>query len=102
MNARHCQPRQAASLCFSGVLLRRLVALTVIFLLCHIVETPSWANARGVELTTTLRWGGNAEGGVPFIFYAPNDRTKLLGFEAEIAQALAQQMELKARFVQNV
>ena len=49
-----------------------------------------------------LRWGGNSEGGVPFILYDPMDQSKLIGFETEIAEALAQEMGLKPQFVQNV
>ncbi len=49
-----------------------------------------------------LRWGGNSEGGVPFILYDPADQTKLTGFETEIAEALAAEMGLEAEFVQNV
>ena len=49
-----------------------------------------------------LRWGGNSEGGVPFILYDPSDPTKLTGFETEIAEALAAELGLKAQFVQNV
>ena len=49
-----------------------------------------------------LRWGGNSEGGVPFIFYDPADPERLTGFETEIAEALTKAMGLKPRFVQNV
>ena len=49
-----------------------------------------------------LRWGGNSEGGVPFILYDPEDQSKLTGFETEIAEALAAELGLKAEFVQNV
>ncbi len=49
-----------------------------------------------------LRWGGNSEGGVPFILYDPSDPSKLTGFETEIAEALAAEMGLEAQFVQNV
>ncbi|MGP1412925.1 ABC transporter substrate-binding protein/permease [Pyramidobacter piscolens] len=49
-----------------------------------------------------LRWGGNSEGGVPFILYDPSEPEKLTGFETEIAAALAAKMGLKPQFVQNV
>ncbi len=58
--------------------------------------------ASGFMPDKILRWGGNSEGGVPFILYDPADSTRLIGFEAEIADALAKELGLKAEFVQNV
>ena len=48
-----------------------------------------------------LRWGGNSVGGVPFILYDPADQTRLIGFETEIAEALAKEMGLEPKFTQN-
>ncbi len=31
-----------------------------------------------------LRWGGNSEGGAPFIFYDPADPERLTGIETEV------------------
>ena len=40
-----------------------------------------------------LRWGGDAEGGSPFVEADPNDPTRVVGFEVEIAGMLAQGLE---------
>lgn len=47
---------------------------------------------------TPLRWGGDKNGGGPFIY---EDDGKLVGFEVELAEYLAGELGRKARFVQN-
>jgi polar amino acid transport system substrate-binding protein len=69
------------------------VFLTLLFASCAFAEFMP---------KEVLRWGGNSEGGVPFILYDPSDPTKLTGFETEIAEALAAELGLKPQFVQNV
>jgi polar amino acid transport system permease protein/polar amino acid transport system substrate-binding protein len=49
----------------------------------------------------TLRWGGDIQGGEPYAFQDPQDSTKLLGFEVEIAAVLARRLGVRAEFVQN-
>ena len=48
-----------------------------------------------------LRWGGDAEGGAPFVFADPRDATKVVGFEADIAALLAGALGRSPRFVQS-
>jgi len=52
------------------------------------------------EPSETLRWGGDAEGGAPFVEADPNDPTRLVGFEVEIAQLLSNGLGRTPRFVQ--
>ena len=47
-----------------------------------------------------LRWGGDAEGGAPFVEADPNDPSKLRGFDVEIAAELGRRMGRAPRFVQ--
>jgi polar amino acid transport system substrate-binding protein len=49
----------------------------------------------------TLRWGGDMQGGEPFVFQRPQHGAGLVGFEVEIADALARRLGLRAEFVQN-
>ncbi len=49
----------------------------------------------------TLTWGGDAEGGAPYVFQDPNHPERLIGFEVDIARALAARLHCKQRFVQN-
>ncbi|MER3417010.1 MAG: amino acid ABC transporter permease [Gemmataceae bacterium] len=53
-----------------------------------------------------LRWGGDAEGGAPYQLRDPQDPARVIGFEVELADALAQtvsrqwDLPLRAEFVQ--
>jgi polar amino acid transport system substrate-binding protein len=47
-----------------------------------------------------LRWGGDAEGGAPFVEADPNDPSKMLGFDVEIAEHIASALGRPAQFVQ--
>jgi polar amino acid transport system substrate-binding protein len=48
----------------------------------------------------TLRWGGDAEGGAPFVEADPADPGEVRGFDVEIAGALARGLGRTPRFVQ--
>ena len=48
----------------------------------------------------TLRWGGDAEGGSPFVEADPRDPSKLTGFDVEIAELLATELGRRPEFVQ--
>jgi polar amino acid transport system substrate-binding protein len=48
----------------------------------------------------TLRWGGDAEGGAPFVEADPRDPSKLVGFDVEIAELIAQKLGRTPQFVQ--
>jgi len=49
----------------------------------------------------TLIWGGDQEGGGPYIFPDPKDPQHLIGFEVELADMLAAQLGVKAKFYQG-
>jgi len=48
-----------------------------------------------------LRWGGDSEGGAPFVFQDPKDPRQTIGFEVDLADALARRLGRRAVFVQN-
>jgi polar amino acid transport system substrate-binding protein len=48
-----------------------------------------------------LVWGGDLQGGEPYVFEDPHDPTKIVGFEVDIAAAIARELGLRgARFFQ--
>ena len=53
--------------------------------------------ASGQELV----WAADAEGGAPYTFPDPRNPAHIIGFEVDLADALAARMGRKARFVQN-
>jgi polar amino acid transport system substrate-binding protein len=48
----------------------------------------------------TLRWGGDAEGGAPFVEADPRDPSKLVGFDVEIAELIARKLGRTPQFLQ--
>ena len=48
----------------------------------------------------TLRWGGDAEGGAPFVEADPRDPSKLVGFDVEIAELVARKLGRTPQFLQ--
>jgi polar amino acid transport system substrate-binding protein len=47
-----------------------------------------------------LRWGGDAEGGAPFVEADPNDPSHVRGFDVEVAEEIAKGLGRRAQFVQ--
>ena len=47
-----------------------------------------------------FRWGGDREGGGPFIYSPDDEPTKMIGFEVDLAAALAERMQRNPEFVQ--
>jgi polar amino acid transport system substrate-binding protein len=64
--------------------------------------TGGLALARGEPSPTpaVLRWGGDAEGGAPFVEADPNDPAKVRGFDVEVAEAIARGLGREPVFVQ--
>lgn len=51
--------------------------------------------------SSTLRWGGDAEGGAPFVEADPVDPSKVRGFDVEIASMIAHGLGREPVFVQT-
>ncbi|MBI1917792.1 MAG: ABC transporter permease subunit [Planctomycetes bacterium] len=48
-----------------------------------------------------LVWGGDQEGGGPYIYPRPDDPNRVVGFEVELMELLAQRLGLRSRFQQG-
>ena len=48
------------------------------------------ARAVSAQPSPELRWGGDAEGGAPFVEADPSDPSRVVGFDVEIARMLAE------------
>ncbi|MBI4265452.1 MAG: ABC transporter permease subunit [Acidobacteria bacterium] len=68
-----------------------ILAATAIVL----VASPTFAQS-----SMELRWGGDAEGGAPFVEADPADPMRVVGFEVDVAQLLADGLGRVPRFVQ--
>lgn len=60
---------------------------------CRAPSTDGAANA-------PLRWGGDAEGGAPFVEADPADPSRVRGFDVEIAEMIARGLGREPQFVQ--
>jgi polar amino acid transport system substrate-binding protein len=56
--------------------------------------------ARAPPTPPPLRWGGDAEGGAPFVEADPANPAKVRGFDVEIAQMIGRALDRKPVFVQ--
>lgn len=63
-------------------------------------EPPTDALTR-IRAAGELRWGADAQGGAPYVFQDPMDPNHLIGFEVDLATALAAELGVKARPVQG-
>ena len=96
---------------------RRLLVVHLLsfFLLLATLVAPRRARAEGGEPAREahpdtlayirahgeLRWGADSQGGAPYVFQDPMDPTHLVGFEVDLAEALAKKLGARARPVQG-
>src|SRR5258708_27763612 len=81
---------------------RRATSLVFVFLLasgrCPVLAADTLA---AIQQRGELLWGADAEGGAPYVFPDPEKPEKLIGFEHDLAEALAAKLGVTARMVQN-
>jgi polar amino acid transport system substrate-binding protein len=79
-----------------------IISLVCLFLLGGALPAPGAADHLTViRQRGTLAWGADAEGGAPYVYPDPQRPEQLIGFEREVADALAAQLGVKAVMVQN-
>jgi polar amino acid transport system substrate-binding protein len=67
-----------------------------------LIAVPAHADALAdVRARGELTWGGDLQGGAPYVFEDAKSPGGIRGFEVDIARALARRLGVKARFVQN-
>ncbi len=78
--------------------------LAALWIACAAMATACAARADGLSTVRErgeLVWGGDLQGGEPYVFEDPRDPTKIVGFEVDIAAAIARELGLRgARFFQ--
>lgn len=57
-------------------------------------------SATSQPIKKIFRWGGDAEGGAPFVEADPKDPTKVRGFDVEISEMMARGLGREPKFVQ--
>lgn len=106
-----------------GTLLRLalslLIFVTIYGFLAVLTEGPTDASVTEVEVEETteddeeieveivekregiLRWGGDSEGGFPYMFPNPDNHSEIIGFEVDIVNAIAEFLGLQPVYVNN-
>ncbi len=89
---------------------RRVLAVALVLGLVAVVRGATAASNETAEATDALariraagelRWGADAQGGAPYVFQDPMDPNHLIGFEVDLATALAAELGVRARPVQG-
>lgn len=77
-------------------------------LLLVLLCLPTWScgqhelsGLERVRRSGVLRWGGDLQGGEPYVFEDPAHPGGITGFEVDIANAVARELGVRARFVQQ-
>src|SRR5436309_5926059 len=77
------------------------LVLPVLLLACQASPTFAGDHLQEVKGRGVLLWGADAEGGAPYVYPDPQKPERLIGFECELADALAAKLAVKAKMVQN-
>ena len=82
----------------------RLAALALLLALLVLGCSPKRQEGKGLDrirAAGVLRWGGDVQGGEPYVYDDPQKPGSLIGFEVELAAALARELGVRSEFVQN-
>jgi polar amino acid transport system substrate-binding protein len=77
------------------------VGVWLAFVATGLSTTTARADLADVERSRELRWGGDLQGGEPYVFEDEQQPGVLKGFEVEIAEALARELGVRPKFMQN-
>ena len=78
----------------------RVWAVFCFVLLCS-VEAVAHADWASVRAKGEFGWGADLQGGEPYVYESPTQPGVIIGFEVEIAEALARELGVRAKFHQN-
>ncbi len=69
------------------------------FVIAAVVASVGLATA-DAQTTEPFRWAGDAEGGAPYVEADPADPSRVVGFDADLAELIARGLGREARFVE--
>ena len=76
-------------------------ALAALFAFGALSCAPEESGLERVRRAGVLRWGGDMQGGEPYVFEDAEHPGRLVGFEVELADAIARELGVRAEFVQQ-
>jgi polar amino acid transport system substrate-binding protein len=80
---------------------RLVLLLLVIAAVLACGRTTETSGLARIRAAGVLKWGGDIQGGEPYVYDDPEKPGHLIGFEVEIADAIAAELGVRAVFVQN-
>ncbi len=88
---------------FFGILRQMIIpALCASLFLCPAKQADAGTSTIDrIKSRGVLLWGCDISGGAPLAFVDPRDPSKLLGFEADIAEAIARELGVRSQVVQT-
>lgn len=78
---------------------RTVLLLPLVFAVFNVIHAAD--TLQRIQQAGVLKWGADAEGGAPYVFPDPQQPDHMIGFEVEIADALAKKLGVRAQMVQN-
>jgi len=75
--------------------------ILVLLLACGALAASAADHLAEIRARGVLLWGADAEGGAPYVYPDPRQPERLIGFECDLAEALAAKLGVRARMVQN-
>src|SRR5262245_48348132 len=78
-----------------------LAAFAGLVALLALAPPASARDLAAIRAEGTLRWGGDLQGGEPYVFEDPEHPGAIVGFEVEIVAALSRRLGVKSAFVQT-
>ncbi|MBI4686236.1 MAG: ABC transporter permease subunit [Nitrospirae bacterium] len=78
-----------------------LVIGLIILLSWAVYSEPKEDAVEKIRKRGYILWGSDAEGGAPYVFPSPKDPSRLIGFEVDLAEAIAHELGVQARQSQN-
>lgn len=64
----------------------------------ELAQQPTPMSSAGLLTPGVLQWGAESDNGAPYVFFNPENSSQLIGFEVEIAAAIAQLMGVTSQF----
>lgn len=86
--------------------IKSFFSVYLLIFLIALFSVPPDANAKEdawdkIQRTKVFKWGTDAEGGAPFVFYNPENPTEITGFEVDIINNISKKLGAKSVMIQN-
>ncbi len=78
----------------------RFAVVVAVLVGCSSSSEQDGATLASIRQKGEITWGGDVQGGEPYVYEDPADPKHLIGFEVDIMDAVARRLGVKARMVQ--